>query len=151
MRTSPQLSSFLTFLHKWLFPALFLPCWPVWIWSAIRGPLVAWMGAILWGAACALLLIWTWPIKRVTIEGGFFTISNYITSYRVPVVHLSSITEHHSVQPPAITLYFEPPTPFGRRVRIIPPVGSFNNEGYDKVMTFLRGLLSDQERRLTKR
>src|SRR5262245_28473694 len=146
MRTSPTLSSSLTFLNKWIFPALFLPGWPLWILSALRGPWDAWIFAILWSIACVALLLLSWQIKLVAIEGDYFVISNYFAKRRVPIAHLVSITENSYFRAPAITLHFEPPTPFGSRVLIIPPVGFFNNEGFDEAVTFLRDLLNDQER-----
>jgi hypothetical protein len=148
MRTTLQLSSSSTLFHKWILPASSLLGWPLWIWCALRGPSGEWIGAILWSVSCALWLIWSWPIKRVTVEGDHFLISNYFISRRVPVAHLAGITEIHDNRTPAINLYFDPPTPFGRRVRIVPPGGIFvhNKEGFDEAVTFLRGLLNEHER-----
>jgi len=148
MRTSPQLSSSFTLAHKWILPAGFLLGWPLWIWSALRGPSGQWIGVILWSVVCVIWLIWSWPIERVAVEGDYFLISNYFTSCRVPVANLASIVEIRDDRTSAITLYFEPPTPFGRRVRIIPPCGVFvyNWEDFDEAVTFLRDLLNDHER-----
>jgi hypothetical protein len=84
----------------------------------------------------------------VTFEGDYFVISNCFTSHRVSVAHLASITEIRDDRVPTITLYFEPPTPFGGRVGIIPPVESsaINRAGFDEAVTFLRGLLNEHER-----
>ena len=147
-RTSPQLSSSFTLAHKWILPAGFLLGWPLWIWSALRGPSGEWIGAIFWSFWCAYWLIWSWPIERVTVEGDYFLISNYFTSCRVPVANLASIVEIRDDRTSAITLYFEPPTPFGRRVRIIPPTGLFvfDRESFDEVAAFLRSVINDRER-----
>jgi hypothetical protein len=120
----------------------------LWIWSALRGPSGQWIGVILWSVVCVIWLIWSWPIERVTAEGDYFLISNYFTSRRVPVAHLASIIEIRDTRTPAITLYFEPPTPFGRRVRIIPPTGLFvfDRESFDEVAAFLRSVINDRER-----
>jgi len=85
-------------------------------------------------------------MKHVAIEGDYFRISNYFVSYRVPVAHLASITEIRDNRTPAITLYFEPPTPFGRRVRIIPPTGLFvfDRESFEEVAAFLRSVVNDR-------
>jgi len=84
----------------------------------------------------------------VTVEGDYFIISNYINSYRAPIVYLVSMTENYNNRTPTITLYFEPPTPFGKRVRIIPPQGPFmfKREGFDEVAAFLRSRINDRER-----
>jgi len=103
---------------------------------------------MMWSIACIVLLIWSWPIKLVTVEGDYFIISNYITCHRAPIAHLVSIAENYNNRTPTITLYFEPPTPFGKRVRIIPPQGffMFNREGFDEVAAFLRSRINDRER-----
>ena len=101
---------------------------------------------MLWSVACTAVLIWSWPIKLVTVEGDYFVMSNYFTSHHVPIAHLASITESHSVHPPTIILHFEPSSPFGKRVRIIPPQVSFAPEGPDEVAAFLRSVVNDRER-----
>jgi hypothetical protein len=92
--------------------------------------------------------MWSWPIKLVTVEGDYFVISNYITRRRAPVAHLADITESYSGRTPSITLNFEPPTAFGKSVRIIPPQGLFtyDRKGFDEVVTFLRSLANDRKR-----
>ena len=151
MRTSPQLSSSWTFTYKWGLPAFFLPGLIAWIYGALRHPPREWTDAgiiLLIGIGVCYWLIWTRPIKRVTVECDHFVISNCFTSHRVPVARLASITEIRDDRVPTITLYFEPPTPFGGRVRIIPPVESsaIKHAGFDEAVTFLRGLLDDHER-----
>jgi hypothetical protein len=148
MRTSPQLSSSWTFLHKWILPAFPLLALALSVLGALRGPSGEWISVIFWSAVSVGLLIWAWPMKHVTIEGDYFRISNYFVSHRMPFAHLASIAEIRDNRTPAINLYFDPPTPFGRRVRIIPPTGIFvfDREGFNEVVTFLRGLLNDPER-----
>jgi len=143
MRTSPVLSSSLTFLSEWVFPAFFLLGWPIWIQSALSGSTMDWVAVIVWGVGCIAVLMWSWPIKFVDVEGDYFIISDYFTSHRVPIAHLANITENYYSRTPAIMLYFEPTTPFGKRVRILPPVEWFHSERFDEVMVFLRSLVSD--------
>jgi len=145
MRTSPQLSSSMTFLHEWVFPALLLLSLPIFVQSALLGPRVEWIFAIGWGIACISVALVSWPIKLITIEGDFFTIFNYFSSYRVPISHLANVTESNISRLSTIYLHFEPPTPYGKRIRIIPPHGFFTND-FDEVMAFLRSLVSDHKR-----
>jgi hypothetical protein len=114
----------------------------------MRGPSGEWIGAIFWSVLCVFWVIWSRPIKLVTVEGDYFIISNYFTSRRVPVAHLADITENYSGRTPTIILYFEPPTPFGKRVRIIPPQGLFiyDRKSFDEVAAFLRSVANDRER-----
>ncbi|MBO0863000.1 MAG: hypothetical protein J2P21_31795, partial [Chloracidobacterium sp.] len=114
---------------------------------------------------------WVWPLKHVTIEGDYFCISDYLVSHRVPFAHLTGLTEIRAIRDngsryskyyldndthevrymasptPAIDLYFDPPTPFGKHVRFIPPSSLFDREPFNEALTFLLGLLNDQERR----
>jgi hypothetical protein len=89
------------------------------------------------------VLIYSWPIKLVTVEGDYFVISNYFTTRLVPIAHLAKVSESYLGRGPTIILYFEPPTPFGKRVRII-PIGSSSD--FDEIMTFLRSLIGNRER-----
>lgn len=103
---------------------------------------------ILWGVAGVAMLIRSWPIKRVTIEGDFFIISNYLTSYCVPVAHLAGVTEGFGTRLRRIILHFKPPTPFGKRICIIPPQGSSTSDrkSFDEVIAFLQSLVKNRER-----
>ncbi|HKQ89931.1 MAG TPA: hypothetical protein VJZ77_04550 [Blastocatellia bacterium] len=85
----------------------------------------------------------------VTIEGDYFVVSNYFTKRRVPVAHLDSVTENFSLRPPSLSLYFEPPTTFGKHVRIIPPAQGlfiFDRKSFDEVAAFLRSVVNDRQR-----
>jgi hypothetical protein len=149
MRTSPRLSSsFLTLLHKWILLASSLLACIVWIYVALRGDTEMWTAIIFWGVASVALLLWSWPIKRVTIEGDFFIISNYFTSYRVPIAHLTDVTEGFGTRLRRIILHFEPKTPFGKRICIIPPQGSSisDRKSFDEVTAFLQSLVKNRKR-----
>jgi hypothetical protein len=90
-------------------------------------------------------LIFSWPIKLVTVEGDYFVISNYFIKRRVPIAHLAKVAESVILnRGPTIILYFEPPTPFGKRVRIITPWLSKSSD--DEIAAFLRSLISNRER-----
>ena len=140
MRTPPKLSSSLTFLGEWVVPAAFLLGLPLQIQAALRDPTFPWPIPILWGIACIYVLIFSWPIKKVTIQGDYFVISNYFTNRRAPIAHLARVSKSDLGRGPAINLYFEPPSPFGKRVRILP------GDDFDEIMAFLQSLISNRER-----
>jgi hypothetical protein len=98
MATPPRLSSSLTFLNEWVIPALFLLGWRWQIQEALRisMPLAKWIMIIIWGIAFILVLIYSWPIKLVTVEGDYFVISNYFIKRRVPIAHLAAEDLHRS-------------------------------------------------------
>jgi len=147
MATPPRLSSSLTFLNEWVIPALLLLSWGWQIQEAMRisMPLAKWIMIIIWGIAFILVLIFSWPIKLVTVEGDYFVISNYFIKRRVLITHLAKVAESAILnRGPTIILYFEPPTPFGKRVRIIPPWLSKSSD--NEIAAFLRSLISNRER-----
>ncbi len=105
---------------------------------------VMWMLVIVWGIGFIVILIYSWPIKLVTLEGDYFVISNYFTSCRVPISHLTTVGESALVsRGPTIILYFEPPTPFGKHVRLITPL--FSKSSDNEIAVFLRSLISNRE------
>jgi hypothetical protein len=140
MRTPPKLSSSLTFVSEWLFPAGFLAGLFAHIHIALRDPEYPIAALILWGIGSIVILIYSWQIKRVTIEDDYFVISNYFTTHRAPIAHLARVNKSYFSRGPMIVLYFEPSGPFGKRVRIIP------GDGFDEIMAFLQSLISKSER-----
>jgi|SRR5688572_13256758 len=144
MRTPMKLSSSLTFLHEWGFPALWLLGGIQQIQYAmpIPFPLAKWMMILVWGIGFILILMYSWPIKLVTLDGDYFVISNYFTSRRAPISQLAKVGESRLSRGPTIILYFEPPLPFGKRVRLITPW--FSKSSDDEIAAFLRPLIDNR-------
>ena len=144
MRTPLKLSSSLTFLNEWVIPALWLLGGIQQIQYALRipSPLAKWIMVIAWGIGFILILMYSWPIKLVTLDGDYFVISNYLTSRRVPISHLAKVGESRLGRGPTIILYFEPPPPFGKRVRLITPW--FSKRSDDEIAAFLRSLIDNR-------
>jgi hypothetical protein len=143
MRPRLKLSSSLTFFSEWIFLVVWLVVTFVHIRIALTNPEYPMPVGILWGIGLIFVLIYSWSIKKVTIEGDYFVISNYFISRRAPITHLSKIGKSYFSRGPMIILYFEPPTPFGKRVRIIPPGSSKSSE--DEIMAFLQSLIDNRE------
>jgi len=99
---------------------------------------------IVWGIAFLATLMYSWPIKKVTVDGDYFVISNYLIIRRVPIAHLAKVGESRLGQFPTIILHFEPSTPFGKRVRLITPW--FSKSSDDEIAEFLQSLISNRER-----
>jgi len=59
----------------------------------------------------------------------------------VPTAHLVEIHEDRWNRTPSITLYFDPPTSLGRKIRIIPPVDFFSREQFDRVAKLVHGCI----------
>ncbi len=117
----PVLSSDMTFFHKFALPAPFIFISSIVVSSAVAEGGLAWIFALFWTAACLALLVWTSPMKFVEIKGDQLSVSNSIKTHLVPARDLYFIDVDRDVKTPSITLYFNPPTPFGKSIRILPP------------------------------
>lgn len=135
-----KISSEMTVFSKLILPGLFLGAWPMWLYLAISRGGSAWWPLAMWTAACTWLVLWSRPIKRVSVEGDCFVVSNFISSCAVPVAHLRHIDEDRHNRTPTITLHFDPPTRFGTRVRIVPPLDFWGHARFDEVSAYLRAL-----------
>jgi hypothetical protein len=145
VKTTPELSSSLTFFHKFLLPVGFIAALPAWLQLALRSGGYEWIPAIGWLVACGVLLVWSRSIERVSVDGNSFLISNYITTHRVPISHFHGISERRHNRTPTIVLHFDPPTPFGRSIRIIPPGQMFGASRFDKAASFLKSLIDEHQ------
>lgn len=134
------LSSRSTPVTKFLLPGMFMACIPLWAMAA-AGPAPAWIFAILWVGACAFMVWWTLPIKKVQLVEDQFRISNYRRTVEVPTAHLDRFSEDRYNQTPNLTLYFSPPTPFGPKVRIIPPIEMLSRTAFDQIAAILQEIV----------
>ncbi len=125
-----SLSSSITPFTKYVLPGAFLAALPVWI-LLIQNPKFGYFPAVFWAAACAFLVWWTTPIKKVSLRGDEFVVSNYLKEVPVPVSTLVKLREDRWNRTPNIALYFNPPTAFGRKIRIVVP-WDFSRRGIQK-------------------
>src|SRR5436190_18386808 len=108
--TVHKLSSSATWMTKFVLPMIFIAIWPVWLSFGLARGGYDWIPAAAWGIGCLLLLVWSWPIKTVKLDGDVFVISNYLTQHSIPAGHLRHFAQHRMSRTPTITLHFEPPT-----------------------------------------
>jgi hypothetical protein len=137
-----RLSSSFTPFTKFLLPGGFLAAWPAWLFQ-IQDPRFGYLPAFFWTVACAFLLWWTLPIKKVSLCDGQFLISNYRREIRVPAAQLVKIREDRWNRTPNIALFFDPPTAFGRKIRIVPPYMVWSSREYNRVVQLLRGIIEE--------
>lgn len=120
-----------------LFPIVFfLFSIPMWI-AVTQGSKSALIPAIVWFVVSGVILWWSWPIKKVALSGDRFLISNYWREIEVPVECLAAVEEHQFNRNPNICLFFDPPTAFGRKVRIIVP-WSVSGDEVSRIAAVLR-------------
>ena len=136
-----SISSSITPFTKFILPGGFIAAWPAWLYQ-IQDPKFGYMPAVVWSAACVFLVWWTLPIKKVSVSADQFLISNYLREIRVPVTQLVKIGEDRGNRTPNIALFFDPPTAFGRKIRIVPP---FSRKEFDRIAQLLRGIIGKNE------
>jgi hypothetical protein len=129
------LSSSFTPITKFGAPGIFFALLPVWL-LRMSERQFAWVPATLWICACIFIVWWTLPIKKVSLVGDRLLISNYWREIEVPVSQVSRICEDRWNRTPNISLFFDPPTHFGSKVRIV--VGGFDREEFDRVLALLQ-------------
>jgi hypothetical protein len=100
---------------------------------------------IIVGPLFLFLLWWTAFVKKVDLNGDHFVISNFLNQVSVPTAHLQKIAEHRGNRTRNITLFFEPATPFGRKIRIVTPFG-ITPRNHDEVASLLRNILNENHR-----
>jgi hypothetical protein len=131
----------MTPVTKFVLPGGFLATLPIWL-SAASDQRFGWIPAFAWAGTCVGLVWWTLPIKKVVLVGETFHISNYFREIEVPTDQLKRIAENPANRTPNITLFFEPSTAFGRKVRIVPPIELSSDEGFERVARVLRDIVS---------
>jgi hypothetical protein len=95
--------------------------------------------------ACAIgmwSVWWSLPFKNLMIDGDRFIIGGYRLEY-VKISHLKEIKEWRSGRSGLlsyITLVFDPPTAYGRKIKFWPPMDPFNKE-FDRVSSSLRDIV----------
>ena len=138
------LSSRATFFSKFAGPGMPIALLPVW-WSQIPRDNALIFPALFWTAMCAFVVWWYLPVKKVALENGVFFISNYRTEITVPASQLVQVKENRSNRTPNLELVFNPPTAFGAKIRIIPPIEFFGHAEFDEAARTLRDILSCNE------
>jgi hypothetical protein len=124
-----ELSSSVTFIYKFVFPA---------IWVVIAGflavvtvegirrtsfpdTLTSLLIVVPWLLAGIFLLRLAAPILRVELRDGRLYASNYRREIEIQRADIVRVTQNVWVNVRPITLHLRSDTPFGKRIRFIPP------------------------------
>lgn len=133
------LSSSITPFTKFVLPGGFLAVLPVWIFLT-QDPNFGYLPATFWTAICVFLVWWTLPIKKVSLRGDDFVVSNYRKEVSVPTSSLVRLSEDRWNRTPNIALFFDPPTSFGRKIRIVVP-WDFRGRKFDQIAQTLHQII----------
>lgn len=102
-----------------------------------------WLGLVLWTVVTSFIIGWVRLLQDVSLDGVVFRISGAPRSVDIPVSHLHAIEEVTFSRPPSILLFFEPPTPFGRKIRVVPPWEIGGTDGFEVVTGMLRAIVAN--------
>jgi hypothetical protein len=115
------ISSVMTPFAKLVIPCVCVAAAVLFVTDVLPAHRDRWWVAIFLGSGALYIVWWAAAIKKVKFDGSSFVVSNYIVECAVPISHLASISEHPDEKFPNIVLEFDPPTRFGRKIRLIAP------------------------------
>lgn len=131
---------------KFVLPIGFFIVLPFWIYLVFVSRSVPWFVVAFWACALVFLLWMAIPIKRVWLNGDVFMISDFRRTIEVSASRLVRIKEERWNRTPNISLFFDPPTEFGRKVTIIVP-WDHKRRQFDEVALLCRGFLTRELKR----
>jgi hypothetical protein len=131
-----RLSSYSSFVNKYVMPVIVSAMGAV-VFKNAKADDALYSVAAMLGAGLAWLLWWAQSIRFVSTDGEQFLISDLRRRILVPVSQLQYWTENRMNRTPSICLYFDPPTEFGRKIRLIPPTDFLSRKRFDAVIGLL--------------
>jgi hypothetical protein len=124
-----QLSSSVTFIYKFVFPAIWTMIGGILLFVTIEGihrttlpdTATSFLIVVPWLLGAAFLLWFSAPIVRVELRDGRLYASNYRREIEIQRGDIVGVTQNVWVNVRPITLHLRNETPFGKRIRFIPP------------------------------
>lgn len=124
-----QLSSSVTFIYKFVFPAIWILIGGFLLFVTVEGihrtsfpdTLTSLLIVVPWLLGIAFLLWFAAPILRVELRDGRIYASNYRREIEIQRSDIASVSQNVWVNVRPITLHLRNETPFGTRIRFIPP------------------------------
>jgi predicted PurR-regulated permease PerM len=124
-----QLSSSVTFIYKFVFPAIWILIGGFLLFVTVEGihrtslpDTLTWLLIVVpWLFGIVFLLWFAAPILRVELRDGRIYASNYRREIEIQRSDIASVTQNVWVNVRPITLHLRNETPFGTRIRFIPP------------------------------
>ena len=117
-----QISSQLTFLHKFITPGIFL----IYIIGLGIQHFTRWFSMKAYGEGSVMLLIpmafmivsilFSWPLKKVYVDERNLYVSDYRVEATIPIADIARVSEFFFSEPRRVTIHFKEPTIFGRKI-----------------------------------
>lgn len=135
-----QLSSSITPFVRYWGLACSLVMFPVGLSMIARNPNLL---TLLWTVSLPFIMWWLWSFKEARIDGDRFIIGNHRRAIAIPFLHLKDFSESRSNRSSHITLVFDPPTTYGRKIRFWPPLSDRFNGEPDRISNLLRDIIKN--------
>jgi hypothetical protein len=144
-----QISSQLTFLHKFILPVLFALSivnigilYLTGVWST-EAPGMTGMTLLLPVAFLFVSILFQWPLKKVYVDERNLYVSDYRVDATIPITNIERVTEFFLSEPRRVTIHFKEPTIFGRKIVFIATYrfGPFSAFISHPIVSELRGLI----------
>jgi len=145
-----QISSQLTFLHKFILPGIFALSivnaailYLAGRWStaspAITGTMMLFTVAFL-----VVSILLHWPLKKVHVDERNLYISDYRVDATIPITNIARVSEFFFSEPRRVTIHFKDPTIFGRKIVFIATYrfGPFSAFTSHPIVSELRAMLA---------
>jgi hypothetical protein len=124
-----MLSSSVTFIYKFVFPAIWILIAGILVIVTVEGvhrtsfpdTATSLLIVVPWLLGAIFLLRFAAPIVRVELRDGRLYASNYRREIEIQRSDIASVTQNVWVNVRPITLHLRNETPFGTRIRFIPP------------------------------
>jgi hypothetical protein len=124
-----MLSSSVTFIYKFVFPAIWILVAGILVVVTVEGvhrtsfpdPATSLLIVVPWLFGAIFLLRFAAPIVRMELRDGRLYASNYRREIEIGRGDIERVTQNVWVNVRPITLHLRNETPFGRRIRFIPP------------------------------
>jgi hypothetical protein len=127
-----QISSHLSFFHKFILPGLFvlgvINTGTMYLggWFASSEGLSAGMMLLINSAFLAYVLLFFWPIKKILIDDRNLYITDWRTDATIPLTEIDRVSEFVFSEPRRVTIHLRNPSVFGRKIAFLATYRAFS-------------------------
>jgi hypothetical protein len=145
-----QISSRLSFFHKFILPGVFvlgiINTGIMYLngWFASSAGLSAGMMLLIHFVFLAYVLFLFWPIKKIVIDDHNLYVSDWRTDITVPLTEIERVSEFIISEPRRVTIHLKNPSLFGRKLVFLATYRTFSFFSSHPIVSELRELARRQ-------
>ena len=124
------ISSSQTILMKIIFPMIWIPLFGMGALTVLFSPsndltFPKLYFLFLWIVGSAFIYWLCIRLKKVSVDGGFLYVSNYVKEITVPLTEIYDVTENVWINIHPVTIHLKFPSEFGDKIRFMPKTRFF--------------------------